>query len=123
MRLLNGRRGGLGRMKTGVDRVEAPSAIPPSEEAVVAPAATESGVADHTAVALPWDGPRISTIRAGYYVIDESDSPRAGTIHGDYVVGFIVRYGSATGRFSSMAQVHEFVAAQYQGRQGAVIAS
>ena len=60
---------------------------------------------------------RISLVRHGFYVISEGDDPRAGTIHGDYVVGFTVEYGQVTQSFASMTEVMEFVALEYRRRQ------
>ncbi|NYG07099.1 hypothetical protein BJ986_001586 [Phycicoccus badiiscoriae] len=65
----------------------------------------------------PWPRARISVIRAGFYAISEAGSPRAGTIYGDYVIGFTVTYGNFRGRFASMDEVRRFVGVAYAIRR------
>jgi hypothetical protein len=69
----------------------------------------------------PWPMARISVIRAGFYAISEAGSPRAGTIYGDYVIGFTVTYGNFHGRFSTMAEVNQFVGEAYAIRHGLAV--
>lgn len=69
----------------------------------------------------PWPAARISIIRAGFYAISEAGSPRAGTIYGDYVIGFTVAYGNFHGRFRSMAEVNQFVGQAYAMRHGLAV--
>jgi hypothetical protein len=69
----------------------------------------------------PWPMARISVIRAGFYAISEAGSPRAGTIYGDYVIGFTVTYGNFRGRFASMAEVSQFVGEAYAIRHGLAV--
>ena len=66
--------------------------------------------------AVPWHMPRISVARAGRYVISEAGSPRAGSIYGDYVIGFTVRYRNRHRRFASMAEASQFVGEVYDSR-------
>ncbi|QGN58796.1 hypothetical protein [Nostocoides sp. HKS02] len=69
----------------------------------------------------PWPMARISVIRAGFYAISEAGAPRAGTIYGDYVIGFTVTYGNFHGRFATMAEVHQFVGEAYAIRHGLAV--